>query len=169
LDSGLFYWLEGVGLYPSYHGKITKNQKNYRKERPMGKRLILSFFLSFLFIVCLSCSSNLPDNGVTILRPNAKDVVKVGDSFEVLWKTEPAESEFGAMVTIEFSRDGGKSWEKVQENVQNSGKYVWTVPKVEHKKYATTNKTFKLRVISQSKPIYRDTSDLFLVSTEIKK
>jgi hypothetical protein len=73
------------------------------------------------------------------------------------------------MVTIEFSRDGGKSWEKVQENVQNTGNYVWTVPKVEHKKYALSNKTFKLRVISKSKPIYRGTSDLFLVSTEIKK
>ena len=135
----------------------------------MGKKLILSFFLSFLFIVCLSCSSNLPDNGVTILRPNAKDVVKVGDSFEVLWKTEPAESEFGAMVTIEFSRNGGKSWEKVQENVQNTGKYVWTVPKVEHEKHAFTNKTFKLRVISKSKPIYRGTSELFLVRTGTEK
>ena len=129
----------------------------------MGKKLILSFFLSFLFIVCLSCSSNLPDNGVTILRPNAKDEVKAGDSFEVRWKAEPAESEFGVMVTIEFSRDGGKSWEKVQENVQNSGKYVWTVPKVEYGKYAITKKTFKLRVISQSKPIYRGTSELFFV------
>jgi hypothetical protein len=115
----------------------------------------------------LSCSS--PDNGVTILRPNAKDVVKVGDSFEVRWETKPAESEFGAMVTIEFSRDGGNSWEKVEENVQNSGEYVWTVPKVEHKKRVMTNKTFKLRVISKSKPIYRGTSELFLVSTGIKK
>jgi len=131
----------------------------------MGKKLILSFFLSFLFIVCLSCSSNLPDNGVTILNPNAKDVVKVGDSFEVRWKTELPESEFGPMVTIEFSRDEGKSWEKVVENVQNTGKYVWTVPTVEYKKYAFTNKTFKLRIISQSKPIYRDTSELFFVST----
>ena len=135
----------------------------------MRKKFILSFFLSFLFIVCLSCSSNLPDNGVTILNPNAKDKVKVGDSFEVCWKTEVPESEFGPMVTIEFSRDEGKSWEKVQENVQNSGKYIWTVPNVEHKKYAFTNKTFKLRIISQSKPIYRDTSELFLVSTGIKK
>jgi hypothetical protein len=131
----------------------------------MGKKLILSFFLSFLFIVCLSCSSNLPDNGVTILRPNGKDEVKAGDSFEVRWKSEPAESEFGVMVTIEFSRDGGKSWEKVQENVQNSGKYVWAVPKVEHEKYALTKKTFKLRVISQSKPIYRGTSELFYVKS----
>ncbi len=135
----------------------------------MGKKLSLSFFLLFLFIVCLSCSSNLPDNGVTILRPNDEDKVKGGDSFEVSWKTEIAESEFGPMATIEFSRDGGKSWEKVQENVKNTGKYVWTVPKVEHKKYAFTNKTFKLRVISQSKPIYRGTSEVFLVTTEIKK
>jgi hypothetical protein len=163
LDSGLFYWLEGVGLYLSYQGEITKNQKNYRKERPMGKKLILSFFLSFLFIVCLSCSSNLPDNGVTILRPNAKDVVKVGDSFEVLWKTGVAESEFGAMVTIEFSRDGGKSWEKVQENVQNSGKYVWTVPKVESGKFDVYKKKCRVRVISQRKPIYRGTSEFFSV------
>ena len=135
----------------------------------MGKKLRLSFFLSILFIACLSCSSNLPDNGVTILRPNDEDKVKGGDSFEVSWKTEIAESEFGPTATIEFSRDGGKSWEKVAENVPNSGKYVWTVPKVEHKKYAFTNKTFKLRVISKSKPIYRDTSELFLVTTEIKK
>ena len=135
----------------------------------MGKKLMLSFFLSFLFMVCLSCSSNLPDNGVTILNPNAKDKVRVGDSFEVRWKTEIPESEFGPMVTIEFSRNEGKSWEKVQENVQNSGKYIWTVPNVEHKKYAISNKTFKLRIVSQSKPSYRDTSELFLVSTGIKK
>ena len=135
----------------------------------MGKKLMLSFFSSLLLIVCLSCSSNLPDNGVTILNPNARDKIKVGDSFEVRWKTEVPESEFGPTVTIEFSRDEGKSWEKVQENVQNSGKYIWTVPNVEHKKYAFTNKTFKLRIISQSKPIYRDTSELFLVSTGIKK
>ena len=130
---------------------------------------MLSFFLSFLFVVCLSCSSSLPDNGVTILSPNAKDKIKVGDSFEVRWKTDVPESEFGPMVTIEFSRDEGKSWEKVQENVKNSGSYLWTVPNVEHKKYVISNKTFKLRIISQSKPIYRDTSELFLVSTGIKK
>lgn len=135
----------------------------------MEKKLILLCFLSVLCIVFLSCSSDLPDKGVKILNPNVSDVVRVGDSFEVRWKTEVAESEFGAMVTIEFSRDGGKSWEKVAENVPNSGKYVWTVPKVEHNKFAVSNKTFKLRVFSQSKPIYRDTSDLFLVSTGIKK
>jgi hypothetical protein len=134
----------------------------------MGKKVILSFFLSFLFIVCLSCSSNSPDNGVTILTPNGRVDVNAGDSYVVSWKTEPAESEFGTMVTVEFSKDEGKSWEKVEENLQNTGKYVWTVPKVEYGKYVFTKKTCKLRVISKSKPIYRGTSELFFVKSRNK-
>jgi hypothetical protein len=98
----------------------------------------------------------LPDNGVTILSPKANDVVKAGESYEVLWKAEPAESEFGAMVTVEFSRDGGKLWEKVEENVPNSGRYIWKVPKVD-------STQCKVRVFSQRRPIYRGTSEVFSV------
>jgi hypothetical protein len=123
----------------------------------MGKKLISSFFLPFLFIVCLSCSSTpLPDNGVTILSPKANDVFKAGDFYQILWKAEPAESEFGVMVTVEFSKDGGKSWEKVEENVPNSGKYSWKVPKVDLTQC-------KVRVISQRTPKYRGTSEVFSV------
>jgi hypothetical protein len=132
-------------------------QKNYRKERPMGKKLISSFFLVFLFIVCLSCASKpLPDQGVTILSPKANDVVKGGDSYEILWKAEPAESEFGTMVTVEFSKDGGKSWEKVEENVPNKGKYMWKSPKVD-------STQCKIRIFSQFRPKYRGTSEVFSV------
>jgi hypothetical protein len=98
----------------------------------------------------------LPDNGVTILSPKANDVVKTGESCEVLWKAEPAESEFGAMVMVEFSKDGGKSWAKVEENVPNSGKYVWKVPKED-------STQCKVRVFSQRRPIYRGTSEVFSV------
>ena len=123
----------------------------------MGRKLISSFFLSFLFIVCLSCTSKpLPDNGVTILSPKANDVVKAGDSYEILWKAEPAESEFGVMLTVELSKDGGKSWEKIEENVANSGKYLWKVPKID-------STQCKVRIFSQRRPIYRGTSEVFSV------
>lgn len=123
----------------------------------MGRKLISSFFLSFLFIVCLTCTSKpLPDNGVTILSPKANDVVTAGDSYEVLWKAEPAESEFGVMLTVELSKDGGKSWEKIEENVANSGKYLWKVPKID-------STQCKVRVFSQRRPIYRGTSEVFSV------
>jgi len=123
----------------------------------MKKKIITSLFALGVFLICLGCSSKpLPDKGVTILNPKAKDIVKAGEPYEILWKAEPAESEFGAMVTVEFSKDGGKSWEKVEENVPNSGKYVWKVPKMD-------STQCKVRVFSQRRPIYRGTSELFSV------
>src|SRR5512136_2728381 len=84
-------------------------------------------------LFCLSCKApeTLPDQGITILSPKANDVVAAGTPFEIQWKAEVPESEFGANVTIEFSKDGGKSWEKVGENIPNAGKYAWSVPKVD--------------------------------------
>ncbi len=123
----------------------------------MKKKIISSFFWLLFFIACLSCSSKpLPDSGVTILSPKASNVVKAGDLNDVLWKTDQAESEFGAMVTVEFSKDGGKLWEKVEENVPNTGKYLWKVPKVD-------STQCKVRVFSQYRPIYRGTSEMFSV------
>jgi hypothetical protein len=90
------------------------------------------------------------------LSPKVNDVVKTGDSYLILWKSEPAESEFGAMVTVEFSKDGGKSWEKVEENVPNGGKYIWKVPKVD-------SAQCKVRIFSQRRPVYRGTSEVFSV------
>jgi hypothetical protein len=123
----------------------------------MRKKLIPSLLLTVLFIICLSCASKpLPDQGVTILSPKANDVVRAGESYEILWKAELAESEFGTMVTVEFSKDGGKSWEKVEENVPNKGKYVWKVPKAD-------SAQCKVRVFSQYRPKYRGTSEIFSV------
>jgi hypothetical protein len=132
-------------------------EKVYRKERPMRNKFIPLLFLAVLFIMFLSCSSKpLPDQGVTILSPKVNDVVKTGDSYEIFWKAEPAESEFGAMVTVEFSKDGGKSWEKVEENVPNGGKYMWKVPTVD-------SAQCKVRIFSQRRPVYRGTSEVFSV------
>lgn len=125
----------------------------------MRKEGIIPLLLSLIamvFLLCLSCkpAESLKDQGITILSPKANDAVQAGGSYEILWKAEPAQSEFGANVTIEFSKDGGKSWEKVDENVPNTGKYVWKVPKVD-------STQCKIRVFSQYRPKYRGTSEMF--------
>jgi len=127
----------------------------------MKKEGIIPLLLSLIatvFLLCLSCkpAESLKDQGITILSPKANDVVQAGGSYEILWKAEPPESEFGANVTIEFSKDGGKSWEKVDENVPNTGKYAWKVPKVD-------SAQCKIRVFSQYRPKYRRTSEMFSV------
>ena len=126
-----------------------------RKE---GIILLLLSLTAMVFLLCLSCkpAESLKDQGITILSPKANDVVQAGGSYEILWKAEPPESEFGANVTIEFSKDGGKSWEKVDENVPNTGKYAWKVPKVD-------SAQCKIRVFSQYRPKYRGPSETFAV------
>jgi len=123
----------------------------------MKKKLIASLFTVAFLTIWFSCASKpLADKGVTILSPKSNEVLKAGETYEILWKAEPAESEFGAMVTVEFSKDGGKSWETVKENVPNSGKYLWKVPTVD-------STQCKVRVFSQYRPVYRGTSEVFSV------
>ncbi len=128
----------------------------------MSKKLILLLLLGSSLMIFLGCSSKpLPDQGVTILDSKANDVFKAGDFYQIVSKTEPAESEFGAMVTVEFSKDNGKSWEKVEENIPNSGKYLRKVPKED-------SAQCRLRVFSQRRTIYRGTSEAFSVKQEKK-
>jgi hypothetical protein len=155
-------WRDGENSKASTRGALKSGRrkawgKTYRKERAMKKKVIAILFIWGLFLICLGCSSKpLPDKGVMILSPKANDVLKAGESCEILWKAEPSEAEFGTMVTVEFSKDVGKSWEKVQENVPNSGNYVWKVPKVD-------STQCKIRIFSQYRPIYRGTSEVFSV------
>jgi hypothetical protein len=123
----------------------------------MKKGMFVIFPIVSLLLFCLSCSTgDLPDKGIAILSPKANDVVKLGASYEIQWKTEVSGSEFGAMVSIEFSKDAGKSWELIEDNVPNAGKYEWKLPKM-----ASTQ--CKIRVFSQRRPEYRGTSGMFEV------
>jgi hypothetical protein len=127
----------------------------------MKKKGIISLLLSLtamVFLLCLSCAptESLKDQGITILSPKSNDVVQAGAPYEIQWKAEIPNSEFGVNVTVEFSKDGGKSWEQVEVNVPNTGKYVWKVPKVD-------SAQCKVRVFSQFRPKYRGTSEMFSV------
>ena len=123
----------------------------------MKKGMVIALAIVSLFLS--SCSSltsveNLPDKGIAILSPKANDVVQAGASYEIQWKVEVSDTEFGAVVTVEFSKDGGKSWEMVQDNLPNAGKYLWKVPKIE-------STQCKIRVFSQRRAEYRGTSGVF--------
>ena len=119
---------------------------------------LLLLLIAMVFLLCLSCKpvESLKDQGITILSPKSNDVVQAGAPYEIQWKAEIPNSEFGVNVTVEFSKDGGKSWEQVEVNVPNTGKYVWKVPKVD-------SAQCKVRVFSQFRPKYRGTSEMFSV------
>ncbi len=124
----------------------------------MRKERIIFLLVASFFLLLLSCTKpeSLPEQGVTILSPKATDVVPAGAPFEVQWKAEVPQSEFGANVTIQFSKDGGNAWDVVAENVPNTGKYQWAVPKIDSTKC-------KIQVFSQYRPKYRKSSEIFTV------
>ncbi len=116
--------------------------------------------LAMVSLSLFSCSrfstEGLPDKGIAIVSPKANDIVQAGTSYEIQWKAEASDPEFGAVVTIEFSKDDGKSWEMIQDNIPNAGKYLWKVPKID-------STQCKIRVFSQRRPEYRGTSGVFSV------
>jgi hypothetical protein len=59
-------------------------------------------------------------------------------------------------VTVEFSRDGGKSGIRWKENIPNKDKYKWNVPNVD-------STECKIRVFSQYRSKYRGTSEVFSI------
>ncbi len=133
-----------------------KDEKLNGKEGPMGKKRVLTVLMSLLFFIPFNCAQVIQDMGIIILTPKGNEVVKTETSYEIQWKTEVPESEFGKMVTVEVSKDGGKSWKNVEENVPNTGKYIWKVAKIE-------STQCKVRIYSQYRPKYRGTSDVFSV------
>ena len=123
----------------------------------MKKEMVVVLLIASLFLFCSSCSTgDLPDKGMAILSPKANDIVQADASYEIQWKMEDPIPEFGAVVTIEFSKDGGKSWKQVEDNVPKAGKYLWKVPKID-------SAQCKIRIFSQRKVEYRGTSGLFAV------
>jgi len=121
----------------------------------MKREMVVVLLIASLFLFCSGCEV-LPDKGVTILSPKANDIVQAGASYEIQWKTENPNPESGVMVTVEFSKNGGKSWEQVEDNVPKAGKYLWKVPTID-------SAQCKIRVFYQARPEYRGTSGLFAV------
>jgi hypothetical protein len=124
----------------------------------MKKRMVSLLFLASLFVLCLNCSTGeMPDKGIVILSPKANDVVPTGSSYEIQWKVEASDKNLlGEMLTVEFSKDGGKSWQQVEENVPKDGKYAWKVAKIE-------SSQCKIRIFSQRSADFRGTSGVFTV------
>ena len=124
----------------------------------MKKEVVVLLVLASISL--FSCSrfstEGLPDKGISVLSPKANEIVPAGTSYEIAWKADVAAPDFGEVVTVEFSKDAGKSWEMIEENVSKAGKYSWKVPKID-------STQCKIRVFSQRRAEYRGTSGVFTV------
>lgn len=59
-----------------------------------------------------------------VLWPDGGEIFTVGDAVEIRWSWTQAVGD----VRIDYSRDGGSSWQPVAASVPNTGTYLWQVP-----------------------------------------
>ncbi|KPL02080.1 MAG: hypothetical protein AMJ73_09300 [candidate division Zixibacteria bacterium SM1_73] len=62
---------------------------------------------------------------IEVTSPNGGEHWCIGQTREITWDFEGSPVPF---VEIEYSVDGGTSWESIADSTQNDGTYAWTVP-----------------------------------------
>ena len=63
---------------------------------------------------------------IKILEPNGGEEYYQDDSMSIVWSIKKI---YDKTIDIYFSKDGGLSWDIIDLNVNNSGKYKWIIPK----------------------------------------
>ena len=65
-----------------------------------------------------------PERRLTITAPTASTAWTAGMQETIRWSSQSA----GSHVRIQYSTDGGSSWNTVSSNTTNDGAYAWTIP-----------------------------------------
>jgi hypothetical protein len=62
---------------------------------------------------------------ISVITPNGGEIWEAGQSHSINWSTAGG---VVSKVNIDYSINGGNSWNSVTSNLSNSGSYSWTVP-----------------------------------------
>ena len=94
---------------------------------------------------------NVPPT-VTVVAPNGGESLVAGSTAQIQWTASDADGD-ALTIDVEFSPNGGATWQSVASDVANSGSRTWTVP-------STTTTDGRVRVIADDGTSTRtDTSD----------
>ncbi|MFP4000579.1 MAG: InlB B-repeat-containing protein, partial [Thermoplasmata archaeon] len=107
---------------------------------------------------------------VEIDRPLGTDEWYARDEEEIGWNTTAGDGNITS-IDLEYSVDGGTSWDTIQEAVEDDGSYVWTVPDEpteEARVKATVHDDNNLTGEGESELFYikRDSHELVVDSTD---
>ena len=100
---------------------------------------------------CFDISNNpftIAENTITVLEPNGGEAYIIGQIYPIYWDWNGSFSN----VKIEYSIDGGNTWNIVVASTPNDGSYSWTIPN-------TPSNTCKIKITNASDPNCYDISD----------
>lgn len=88
-----------------------------------------------------------PPPSIAVTAPNGGENWAIGSSQNITWNSTGV-----TYVDIDYSTDGGSTWNSVATNIASSGTYAWTVP-------STASTNCLVRVMDSSNPSVGDTSN----------
>jgi len=100
---------------------------------------------------CFDISNNpftIAQNTITVLQPNGGENYVIGQIYPIYWDWSGSFSN----VKIEYSIDGGNTWNLVVASTQNDGSHVWTIPN-------TPSNMCRIKITNTADPNCYDISD----------
>jgi len=104
---------------------------------------VTSYDISDATFIVLSPALNL-------LSPKGGETFKIGEKYPILWSSN---SDFSS-VNIDYSSDGGTSWNNIASSEANDGSYVWSIPST-----LAPSSNYRIRVRNSSDNNSFDISD----------
>lgn len=90
---------------------------------------------------------------IQVTSPNGGNVLTVGSSTQITWTAQAIQSPGGSgQVKIEYSIDGGSTYQLIADNLANTGSYNWTIPD-------TPSQQALIRISSKDIAVVTDVSD----------
>lgn len=91
-----------------------------------------------------------PQPYITVTSPNSNITAYAGNPITIQWSSQYLTSSF---VKIEFTQNGGTTWNTVVEPTENDGSHIWTLPNI-------NSQLCKFRISEYNNPVVTDESDV---------
>jgi Leucine-rich repeat (LRR) protein len=91
---------------------------------------------------------------ITVTSPNGGEACYIGSPYDITW----SDSGIVGLISIDYSTNGGYSWNPIAGSIPDTGSYTWTVP-------ATPSNECRVRVRETWGPLSDTSDDEFTIST----
>ncbi|NQU84145.1 MAG: IPT/TIG domain-containing protein [Mariniphaga sp.] len=77
----------------------------------------------------LGASESTAEKFITILKPNGHEGFQPGNNLDIIWKSNAVN------VKLEYTSDGGETWEGIVSSTANDSLFSWVIPSVESENF----------------------------------
>jgi hypothetical protein len=105
-------------------GRENNKKKNPKKRRGFMKKTIISLFILLALQLFVPAIILAQADSIVVNFPGSGENINTASTYSIVWSTVGTIPD----VKIEYSLDGGTSWNVIAYTTSNTGSYSWSVP-----------------------------------------